>query len=230
MPRPWLPFYPADYLADTRDLDVAEHGAYVLLLMESWERGPLPDDLNRLCRLAAGARPETVRLVLERYWTRTEAGRTNGRLEREREDGEARYQAKVERMAQARERRLQASSQDSNQGSNQGQISGQKSAVQPQPQSQPQSHSSFQEDLTTKPARAREPVDNSATKPGRAHAEVDKSTGGKRPQPGNGRWPHTDAGWVHLGESLGVPPKVGELMEAYQARVRGAKERARAPP
>lgn len=34
MPRPWLPFYPADYLADTRDLDVAEHGAYVLLLIQ----------------------------------------------------------------------------------------------------------------------------------------------------------------------------------------------------
>jgi uncharacterized protein YdaU (DUF1376 family) len=215
MPRPWLPLYPADYLADTRDLDVAEHGAYVLLLMESWERGPLPDDLNRLCRLAAGARPETVRLVLERYWTRTDAGWTNARLERERVDGEARYQAKVERMAAARDRRLQASSQDSNQASNQGQISGPKSAV--QPQSQPQSHSSLREDLNTKPARAR-------------RAAVDKSTGKKQPQPGNGRWPHTDAGWVHLGESLGVPPRVGELMAAYQARVKAAKDRARAPP
>lgn len=231
MPRPWLPLYCADYLADTRDLSAEEHGVYCVLLMEGWLRGPLPDDLDRLRRMAAGAQPQAVRTVLERYWTRTDAGWVNARLERERQTCEVKYQSKVERIAKARALKVvsnQSCNQDSDQHCNQPLISSSKSAVQSQPQPQP--HSSFQEDLTTKTARAREPVDNSATKPGRAHAEVDKSTGGKRPQPGNGRWPHTDAGWVHLGESLGVPPKVGELMEAYQARVRGAKERARAPP
>lgn len=217
MPRPWLPLYPADYLADTRDLDVAEHGTYLLLLLESWDRGPLPDDLGRLCRLAAGASPETVRLVLERYWTRTPTGWVNPRLERERQRGEDKYQAKCERVAKAREARRHGSDQGSNQSCNQRLITASKSSVQPQPQ------------LIQKHARARDPVDNSETEPGRARARVDKSTGKTRPRPGNGRWPHTDAGWVHLGESLGLPPKVGELMDSYQARVKAARE-ARAPP
>ena len=219
MPRPWLPLYPHDYLADTRDLGPAEHGAYLLLLMESWDRGPLPDDLGRLCRLAAGAEPKTVRLVLERYWTSTPDGWVNARLERERKRGEEKYQAKCERIARAREARDQASNQDCNHDCNQPLISASKSPVQPQPQ------------LIQKHARTRDPVDNSETKPGRARARVDKSTGKtKTAAGGNGRWPHSDAGWVHLGESLGVAPRVGELMPAYQARVKAARERARAPP
>ncbi len=52
MSRPWMPLYVADYLRDTRRLTAAEHGAYLLLIMEYWTAGELPDDDRQLSRIA----------------------------------------------------------------------------------------------------------------------------------------------------------------------------------
>lgn len=49
---PWMPFNVADYLADTGHLTVAEHGAYLLLIMRYWQDGGLPADEKLVARYA----------------------------------------------------------------------------------------------------------------------------------------------------------------------------------
>jgi uncharacterized protein YdaU (DUF1376 family) len=48
-----MKFYPTDYLSDTQHLSTVEHGAYLLLIMNYWQRGTaLPDDDRRLSGIA----------------------------------------------------------------------------------------------------------------------------------------------------------------------------------
>lgn len=51
MSRHWMPLYIGDYLADTRRLSLAEHGAYMLLIMEYWRNGSLPNDDVKISRI-----------------------------------------------------------------------------------------------------------------------------------------------------------------------------------
>ncbi len=50
--RPWMPWYPGDYIKDTRHLTLIQHGSYILLIGEYWMRGGLPKDEMTVCRLA----------------------------------------------------------------------------------------------------------------------------------------------------------------------------------
>jgi uncharacterized protein YdaU (DUF1376 family) len=56
-----MPMYWGDYLRDTRELTAEEHGAYLMLIAHYWNRGPLPDDQEALCRVA---------LVNPKRWSR----------------------------------------------------------------------------------------------------------------------------------------------------------------
>jgi uncharacterized protein YdaU (DUF1376 family) len=50
---PYMRMYWADYDADTSHLTAMQHGIYLLLIKNYWQRGgPLPDDETRLARIA----------------------------------------------------------------------------------------------------------------------------------------------------------------------------------
>ena len=61
-PDVWMPFYPADYLADTAHLSLAEHGAYLLLILHYWRTGPLPSDDERLARIVRATPRQWVKI------------------------------------------------------------------------------------------------------------------------------------------------------------------------
>ena len=52
MGRAWMPLYVADYLADTMHLNASQSGAYLHLIMHYWQHGSLPDDDEKLSRIA----------------------------------------------------------------------------------------------------------------------------------------------------------------------------------
>lgn len=90
MSRPWMPLYVADYLADTRRLTMAEHGAYMLLIMEYWRNGGLPDDEKKLARIV-GANAEEWAAVRENVSELFQDGWRHKRIDKELADAEASY-------------------------------------------------------------------------------------------------------------------------------------------
>lgn len=82
----YMPWFVSDYLMDTADLDVQEHGAYSLLLMHMWKRGgrlPLDHDrLARLCRVGAD-RWASIWDVIGHYFTEEDGCISQKRLSAE---------------------------------------------------------------------------------------------------------------------------------------------------
>jgi uncharacterized protein YdaU (DUF1376 family) len=70
----YMPFHPGDYLTDTAHLSAAEHGAYLLLILNYWQRGEaLPADdrkLRGIARMSADEWQESREAVLEFFTER----------------------------------------------------------------------------------------------------------------------------------------------------------------
>ena len=94
--RPWMALYVRDFLLDTLELDAAEVGIYMTLLMLMWQRddAALPNDLGWLqatlkrcrARLHGHEFKRVVPRLLERYFQLGEDGKwRNKRLTNERQ-------------------------------------------------------------------------------------------------------------------------------------------------
>lgn len=73
---PYMPLFVADYLADTAHLTAAQHGAYLLLIMNYWQRGKsLPDDdaiLAKITRMSKRDWAHNRSVVLD-FFTKQES-------------------------------------------------------------------------------------------------------------------------------------------------------------
>lgn len=83
---PYIQLYPADYLADTAHLNAAQHGAYLLLIMNYWQTGaPLKDSNVRLANVARMSKDEWIeaREMLEEFFEISNGEWVHHRIERD---------------------------------------------------------------------------------------------------------------------------------------------------
>jgi len=87
MAKAWFPFYLNDYAADTVLLDLAEHGAYILLMSFYWNsdaNAPASADrLHKVCRCTTDAERDAVDSVVEKFFTVNDGKLVNNRLDKE---------------------------------------------------------------------------------------------------------------------------------------------------
>lgn len=113
MKRPWMPFYVADYLADTMHLTTFEHGAYLLLIMHYWQHGRLPRDRKSLAKIC-GTDEEQFGLIRNTLKGLFQPGWTHKRIDKELKETAEKYSKRAEagRRGGASKKR-QAESQNS---------------------------------------------------------------------------------------------------------------------
>lgn len=83
---PYMPLFVADYLADTRHLSAAQHGAYLLLIMNYWQRGgPLPDDDVKLARIVGLGPREWLRhrAIISEFFSVSDGSWAHSRIDAE---------------------------------------------------------------------------------------------------------------------------------------------------
>lgn len=102
-----MPLYIADYLADTSRLTTEQHGAYLLLLIDYWRNGSLPDNdaiLAQITRLSPDAW-SNARSILQAYFKHDDGRWVHGRVESELAKAkESRDKAKTRAIAGAKAR------------------------------------------------------------------------------------------------------------------------------
>jgi uncharacterized protein YdaU (DUF1376 family) len=83
---PYMPLYVADYLGDAAHLTTIQHGAYLLLIMNYWQRGsPLPDDDAKLARIVRMSTRDWARnrAVLAEFFASDGTNWVHQRIDRE---------------------------------------------------------------------------------------------------------------------------------------------------
>lgn len=113
MTAPYMPLFVADYLADTAHLTAAEHGAYLMLVMNYWQRGkPLPADDRKLARIARMSDAEWMdsRDTLAEFFIEAEGVWSHKRIEAEIAVAEEKT-VKAKKAARASAEARQASAQ-----------------------------------------------------------------------------------------------------------------------
>lgn len=87
MSNAYYRFFPGDYLHDTSDLSLLEHGAYMLLLHHYYRSESLPSEKKRLYTIASALTDEekaAVDCVIQRYFLDSGNGHLiNNRVEKE---------------------------------------------------------------------------------------------------------------------------------------------------
>jgi len=103
----WMPLYIGDYMSGTSRLTTEQHGAYLLLIMDYWKNGALPDNdaiLAQITRLPPDAW-SMHRAVLEHFFTVENGEWKHKRIEREMDaarDKKQKASEKAKAAAQAR--------------------------------------------------------------------------------------------------------------------------------
>lgn len=117
----WMPLYVADYLADTSRLTTEQHGAYLLLLIDYWRNGSLPDDdvvLAQITRMTPDAW-SNARSTLQAYFKHEDGRWVHNRVEAELlKAKQSREKAKSRASAAAKARWDASSNAQSNATSN----------------------------------------------------------------------------------------------------------------
>lgn len=92
----WMPLYIADYLADTNRLTTIQHGAYLLLIMDYWRNGAIPDDDSILAQITKMQPGDwaLIRASIVRFFTIYNGNLVHKRIENEKEKATGNKQAK----------------------------------------------------------------------------------------------------------------------------------------
>lgn len=103
----WMPFYVADYLADTTRLTTEQHGAYMLLILDYWRNGPPPADdatLAQITRMPLDAWSNARSKVLA-FFEQRDGMLVHNRIEREKASAACNKDKKTTRAKAAAEAR-----------------------------------------------------------------------------------------------------------------------------
>lgn len=102
-PDIWMPLYIGDYLRDTTRLTTVQHGAYVLLIMDYWTNGALPDDDQVLASITKCSDDEWQRIkpaIVSKF--QIEDGHwKHSRIEKELTEARLNKQKRIERSQKA---------------------------------------------------------------------------------------------------------------------------------